>query len=238
MLFGAGICLMRCRVEAAGRRPAALHYRRMGWLVLFGLSHAYLLWSGDILYDYGVCGLVVYFFRRLRPRTLVVLGLLSFAVAPLILSAYGRAAAQWPPGQLRAAREQLWQPTPAMVSREVTAYRGGWRAQMSARAPDALATQTVFFTMFSFWREVGLMLMGMALFKLGVFSASRPARLYWTMIAVALLAGVPVVLYGTYRDFAASWDFRYSLFYGMQFNYWASLLVSLGWVGKHIPIQE
>ncbi|MGA8491617.1 MAG: DUF418 domain-containing protein [Terriglobales bacterium] len=35
----------------------------------------------------------------------------------------------------------------------------------------------------------------------------------------------------TYRDFAAKWDFRYSFFYGLQFNYWASLLVSLGWVG-------
>jgi uncharacterized protein len=40
-----------------------------------------------------------------------------------------------------------------------------------------------------------------------------------------------VTLYGTYRDFAAGWDFRYSFFYGMQFNYWASLLVSLSWVG-------
>lgn len=51
------------------------------------------------------------------------------------------------------------------------------------------------------------------------------------MIAVGLLIGIPVTLYGTYRDFAAGWDFLYSFFYGTQFNYWASLLVSLGWVG-------
>jgi hypothetical protein len=35
MLFGAGILLRTSRVEAAGRRPAPMHYRRMGWLTLF-----------------------------------------------------------------------------------------------------------------------------------------------------------------------------------------------------------
>lgn len=51
------------------------------------------------------------------------------------------------------------------------------------------------------------------------------------MIAVDLLVGIPATLYGTHRDFAAGWDFRNSFFYGLQFNYWASLLVSVGWVG-------
>ena len=38
MLFGAGIFLMSSHIEAAGKNPAALHFRRMGWLILFGLS--------------------------------------------------------------------------------------------------------------------------------------------------------------------------------------------------------
>jgi uncharacterized protein len=46
MLFGAGILLMTSHVEATGKPSAALHYRRMGWLIVFGLAHAYLLWSG------------------------------------------------------------------------------------------------------------------------------------------------------------------------------------------------
>ena len=102
---------------------------------------------------------------------------------------------------------------------------------MSFRVPDSLQMETIFFVVFTFWRVTGLMLVGMALFKLGVFSAKRPSSLYWTLIAVGLLIGIPVTLYGTYRDFAAGWDFLYSFFYGTQFNYWASLLVSLGWVG-------
>ncbi len=50
MLFGAGILVMTSRAEARTGRSAVLHYRRMGWLILFGVLHAHLLWYGDILY--------------------------------------------------------------------------------------------------------------------------------------------------------------------------------------------
>jgi uncharacterized protein len=231
MLFGAGILLMTSHVEAAGKPSAALHYRRMGWLILFGLAHAYLLWSGDILVAYGMCGLLVYLCRRFRPRTLLVMGVLAIAVASASMMAYGLWSQHWSSGQLQAAREQLWMPTPAMSAKEIAAYRGNWTAQMSFRVPDSLQMETVFFVAFTFWRVTGLMLVGMALFKLGVLGAKKPPSRYWTMIAFGLLIGVPITLYGTYRDFATGWDFHYSFFYGMQFNYWASLLVSLGWVG-------
>jgi uncharacterized protein len=231
MLFGAGILLMTSRVEAAGKPSAALHYRRMGWLILFGLAHAYLLWSGDILVAYGMCGLLVYPSRRFRPRTLLVMGVLAIAIASASMTAYGLWSQHWSPAEVQAAREQLWMPTPAMAAKEIAAYRGSWTAQMSFRVPDSLQMETIFFVAFTFWRVTGLMLVGMALFKLGVFSARRPSSFYWTLIAIGLLIGIPVTLYGTYRDFAAGWDFRYSFFYGTQFNYWASLLVSLGWVG-------
>src|SRR5580698_1598737 len=113
MLFGAGILLMTSRIEASGKPSAALHYRRMGWLILFGLAHAYLLWSGDILVAYGMCGLLVYLFRKLQPRTLLVLGLLTISVASASLASYGAWSRHWSPAQLQIAREQLWMPTPS-----------------------------------------------------------------------------------------------------------------------------
>ena len=231
MLFGAGILLMTSRIEATGKPSAALHYRRMGWLILFGLAHAYLLWSGDILVAYGMCGLLVYLFRKLRPRTLLVLGLLSIAVASAALASYGAWSRHWSPAEVQIAREQLWMPTASQTANEIRAYRGNWLAQMKFRVPDSVQMETTYFVVFTFWRVTGLMLAGMALFKLGVFSARQSAALYWTMIAVALCYGIPITLYGTHRDFAAGWDFRYSFFYGGQFNYWASILVSFGWVG-------
>jgi uncharacterized protein len=105
---------------------------------------------------------------------------------------------------------------------------------MKFRVPDSVQMEITFFVGFTFWRVTGLMLVGMALFKLRFFTARRPAAQYWAMIAVAACVGIPVTLYGTHRDFANGWDFRYSFFYGAQFNYWASILVSLGWVGLMI----
>ena len=52
MMFGAGVVLFTERAEAKGESPRRLHYRRMLWLILFGLTHGFLLWYGDILYVY------------------------------------------------------------------------------------------------------------------------------------------------------------------------------------------
>ena len=231
MLFGAGIVLMTAHVEAAAKRAAPLHYRRMAWLILFGLLHGFLLWSGDILFSYGSCGLVAYLFRKMQPRRLLVSGFAIMCVASISLTAYGKTSAHWSPKRLEQAREDLWMPTPEGVAKELAGYRGSWSQQMRFRVSDSLEMDTSFFVFFTFWRVCGLMLIGMGLFKMGVFGAGRPPALYWRMIAVAAFLGIPVTLYGTYRDFAGGWDFRYSFFHGAQFNYWASVLVSLGWVG-------
>jgi uncharacterized protein len=231
MLFGAGIFLMTSRVEAAGIPPARLHYRRMAWLIVFGLLHSYLLWSGDILFDYGMCGLILYPLRNCRVKTLLVIGLLFVTISSAAMIAAGRSAAHWPPAQLKDAREDLWQPTPAQAAKELATYRGGWLGQTGARAEDSIASETIFFWGWAFWREGGLMLAGMALFRLGVFSARRSARFYWTLVFIAVCVGLPVTLYGTWRDIAGGWDFRTSFFFNTQFIHWASLLVSLGWVG-------
>ena len=73
MVFGAGVLLFVTKKEQAGRSVTWLFYRRMLWLILFGLIHAHLiLWLGDILYLYGVCGMLVYLFRNVKPAYLVL----------------------------------------------------------------------------------------------------------------------------------------------------------------------
>ena len=81
IIRGAGVVLMTSRVEQRGLRPARLHYRRMFWLLVFGLVHAYLLWHGDILVAYAICGMLVYPARRLSARTLAVVGVFLMSVA-------------------------------------------------------------------------------------------------------------------------------------------------------------
>jgi uncharacterized protein len=230
MLFGAGICLMAERAEATGRSAAGLHYRRMFWLILFGLLHAHLLWYGDILYLYGMCGLVVYLFRKLRPGWQIALGVVSLAVISLMWIAFGLSMAVWP----AEAIEEFsvgWAPAPDVVAEEVQAYRGGWLDQAPFRSESALEFETFVMFIWGGWRAGGMMLIGMGLFRLGVFGAGLSRRFYLGLVTVALLIGLPVVGYGIQRNFAADWDVRWSFFLGSQFNHWGSVVVALGWVG-------
>ena len=73
------------------------------------------------------------------------------------------------------------------------------------------------------------MLIGMALFKLGVFSAARSPGFYLTWIVLAVVIGLPIVMYGAYRNFAEAWDLS-RFFFGGIANYWGSLFVGMGWV--------
>src|SRR5262249_26237766 len=75
MLFGAGLVLMDQRAEARGARVRGIYYRRVFWLFVIGLVHSYLIWIGDILVLYAQCGLLLYLFRKMKPRTLIISGI-------------------------------------------------------------------------------------------------------------------------------------------------------------------
>jgi uncharacterized protein len=63
-LFGFGFALQISRAEERGDRRASLFKRRLFWLLIIGLLHAYLLWAGDILSIYALMGFVLILFRR------------------------------------------------------------------------------------------------------------------------------------------------------------------------------
>ena len=54
-----------------GDRKAALFKRRLFWLLIIGLLHAYLLWAGDILSVYAATGFVLILFRKKTDRSLL-----------------------------------------------------------------------------------------------------------------------------------------------------------------------
>ena len=230
MLFGAGILLMTARAEGKGVPSTALHYRRMTVLLGFGLAHAYLIWSGDILVSYALCGFLVYLFRRRTPRVLVTLGIGSVAVSSVLSLFFGWSMPHWPEDSVKEMSE-MFQPSSESIAETLAAYRGGWVSQVTYRAPWALQFQTFVFLVWTLWRAGGLMLLGMGLFKLGVFSAARSTRFYGSLVGVGAFIGVPVVVYGVRANLQVGWDVYYSFFQGTQYNYWASILVSLGWVG-------
>jgi len=230
MLFGAGIVLMAERMEASGRKPARVHYRRTLILLLFGIAHAWLIWTGDILYSYAMCALLVYLFRKKQPKTLITLGLLSIAVASIVSLGGQFTMPMWPEESL-VGITKFWAPLQEQVAAELEAYRGSWSAQNQYRFVMALGMETGAFLWSVSWRAGGLMLVGMGLYKLGVFSAALPSRTYRKMILAALFLGLPLAGAGVWYHTATDWALEVGFFGGMQFNYWGSLFVALGWVG-------
>ena len=178
MLFGAGIVLMAARAEARGESGRVLHHRRMAWLALIGLLHAHLLWAGDILFTYAVCGMLVYPLRRLPARRLLMIGATGIAIPSVFFWVLGASMPYWPDEFLAVVIAEGWQPTQATIDEFLTAYRGGWLEQAPLRSTTALGLET-FGLLFYGPRVIGLMLVGMALFKLDVFSAERSRRFYY-----------------------------------------------------------
>ena len=228
MLLGVSIVMMAG--EAGDRAVPAwrVHLRRMLVLLILGLLHAYLLWYGDMLVPLALSGAVVFFARRLSARWLLVLGGLAFATASVLSFGLTWSTAQSDPVALAAWRAQ-WTPRPAVIALEIAQYRGGWTEQMAQRVPTALETQTVDFVTRLLWQMTSLMLIGMALFKLGVLSAARSRAFYLRMGTLGFGAGTLLISLGLWRSFATKWDLLDFALVSQQLHYWGNLFVALGW---------
>ena len=79
LLFGASTLLF-LQLSGSGASRRDLFFKRNLWLIAFGLIHGtLLLMPGDILSTYGLCGLILYFFRNSSARMLVLLAAITLA---------------------------------------------------------------------------------------------------------------------------------------------------------------
>jgi uncharacterized protein len=91
-LFGLGVALQLQRLQASDNQASdnqALRVlrRRMGWLLVFGLAHALLLWFGDILTVYALFGFALLALRRLSQGALLAAALCMLALpVPIYLA--------------------------------------------------------------------------------------------------------------------------------------------------------
>ena len=252
MMFGAGLVLMWERAEARGARFGRIYYRRQFALLLIGLLHGYLLWSGDILFGYALVGMLVYPLRRLRPRTLVVTACVLMAVTGLAKHGLSYAmeglreqAVEY--AELQAAGQALdrkqrrlleqWEatraflaPTQAEMQVNLEAHRGTYAELLRHRVPTTMGMQQGFLIVYS-WRVAGLMCLGMALMKLGVLSAARSEGFYRRLMLLGYGLGLPLTVYSGLDLFAHGFEPFYAMRYGMLANYVGSVVVALGHIG-------
>jgi len=86
-LFGYGMVLISEKAEAKGVNSRPVLTRRLAFLLLLGLLHAFFLWTGDILAGYALCGfLLLPFLRRPGKKLLKTAGIL-YLVPNLLIAA-------------------------------------------------------------------------------------------------------------------------------------------------------
>lgn len=219
MLFGAGMILFTQNKKELPDGPsvAEFYYRRLLWLVLFGMFNAFiLLWFGDILYFYGMCGMVLFVFRKTRPKWLLVLALACMSVTMF------KTQLRWnEPKEKRLAYLEVVkaEKDSVKISPEQVAAKAEW-VEMENRfkqGPDTTFTNrnlrkmsSGYGTIFTywipmnvdgetnglyhqwFWDGLTMMFVGMALLGLGFFSnrLSTPTYVMWLLVGYGI--GIPL----------------------------------------------
>lgn len=122
-------------------------------------------------------------------------------------------------------------PTADRMEREALALRGSIGDRIAHRAPEVMFWQIYGFFFWGLFRVLGVFLLGMALFKWGVFSAVRSVPFYAGMVVLGFSLGWPLIGLGVRYNTEHNFDVVDGFLLGWQFNYVGSLLVAFGWVG-------
>ena len=230
LLFGAGIVMVADRAAAAGRSPAALHYKRMGWLLAIGLVHLFLLWYGDILVIYALVGSVAFLLRRLPVRWLVVCGGLLLGVAIAIWLGFAGLmvlAESLDPGSTAEVEAYDVQG----IEAEIAAYRGGPLSQLTHRVPSALFMLLFIGPILMYWWAGGMMLLGMAAMKTRLVTGELPTKVYALLLAIGLCVGLPLAAVLAAYHLASATQSAAVMFALMAAHSAVTVLMVCGWVG-------
>ena len=217
MLFGAGMILFTLNKKEVPGGPTVTeyYYRRLLWLLLFGLFNAYiLLWFGDILYFYALCGMVLFVFRKTNPKWLLVLGFVCMGITML------KGQLQWNETrekrkayveavQLEKAKKKLtaeqaaakteWQeiekrikPDTAFTNKNLRKMRSGYTTVYQHWLPMNADGEIWGLYHQWFWDGLTMMFVGMALFGWGFFSNRLSTSTYAMWLLIGYGIGIPI----------------------------------------------
>ncbi len=215
ILFGASMILIIKRAQANGENPARVHFSRMTWLAIFGLTHFFFLWAGDILFLYAAVGCIAYFLRDLTTEDLLrrallifFLGFIGYSVmfGSLLYMDYQASL----PGASAAAIENVDQviagfgSSAAAITADITLHQSGFSPIFLDKIQNDLFRPIVLLA-YNLAETLPLMMVGMALYKNGFITGQWTSDQYrrwgiWlTAIGTVILTAIAIGL--IYSDF-------------------------------------
>lgn len=222
LLFGAGfyIFLERLEQKGIGLRALDIYARRLLWLFIFGVIHSYLIWDGDILYHYATCGFLLFPFRSFSiPRLFLVLLALA---GILLVNAYEQVTytenryhdfqtAQSKHIEERTSTDQesirKWEDMTSPKNADTTAIETPRKTYWQSISSNAKHTRVhrggIAFQGIIF-RTLMMMIIGIILYKSGIFQDYHSLKYYWP-ITLAILGAALSINYFRYHH----WTFSY-----------------------------
>jgi uncharacterized protein len=235
LLFGAGVILLTGRAERRGKEAdiADIYLRRNLWLIFIGWVHGSFIWSGDIIFKYGLCGLLfLYPCRRLKPKILILVG----SLLALILGSYGYIqvfgglndmllarqvaglSAHHKDGQPFTPEEkklqQRWKETvdnytvtPASIADSMSSVHQSYLKHVWNSGLQYGPKKAGSPWAFQFFGPLGLMLIGMGLMKNGFLAGELSYATYLVIAAIGFLISLPLYAIGLLHSYASGFDF-------------------------------
>ncbi len=221
MLFGAGIILFIGRKEksADGLMPAEYFFRRQLWLLFFGLINAFvLLWFWDILFQYAIAGMLLFAFRRLSAKNLIIAAIICLFIQigrdyvllareKKIIST-GEMLSKMDTSKIKFTEDQkekfgAWtslkekstkESKKKQMEKSLRKVRGNYAGFYEYQSERSFNTE-VNYTYNGIWDILIFMFIGMALYKNGILLGNAPIKTYWIMTIVGLGLGVFLTRY-------------------------------------------
>lgn len=237
LLFGMGFTVMERRAGAVGRGFVAPYLRRTCVLLVIGLGHGLLIWSGDILVTYALIAIPLLLLTRVvPPRHLPYWGVGLYAAIVLMVFGFGAigSLAQIEPtiaAEMRKALDAQGAELQAMLEAQRRAYGGNdYWAAVAQRGADTAFNLSMLVVL-------GGVILGM--FLIGAWFAHRGAiarpqdfpRLYARLRLIAMPVGLGLMLLSFALEPTVAFD-RLDLASGtaLALAMFGGLLMSLGYV--------
>ena len=251
ILFGAGVVLF---VTGSTAKNGWLHYRRNFWLLVFGLINAYIfLWPGDILVTYALSGFVLWFVRNWKARNLLILAtfliligsLQNFAMKSTLEIArdaaeemkisiskgeeFSEETAEWAQGWIDYEEDNQAEidNIPNEIKKRTSSYSSAYEYNLKK------ANEMIYFVLpfFLFLDALMMMVIGMALFKLGVLDGGRDIKFYIRMMCIGFLTGISINAYEVLLITNSNMDIIETNPYFRFTYHFGRLFMGLGYLG-------
>ena len=221
LLFGVGFCLFLDRAkQKQGHNAYQLYTKRLFWLFVIGILHAYLIWDGDILYHYAVCGVILLLFESFSKKYILVV--VAVMIAVLMFNNYQRTSSRADsfsdyhrilevPVDDRTSAEQrranYWDDKLQKQSPntdEIEVPRQTYFESIATNYEKVEVHKGVIYHKSILYRTLIMMLVGVLLFRSGIFQDYRVIKHYW-LITLAVTAAALAINYFRYYH----WTFSY-----------------------------